>query len=239
MNHKSHIQLERGITIIELSISVAIIGLLLALISGGLYLLHSAELRRTISDFTSLKSAITEFDNKYNALPGDLSNAESYWGTYTAGVPITGAQNGNGNSLIDEDEDLYSWRHLNLSGLYPGQFTGLAVGDGKRFAPGVNAPPSNVYTSALFRFYDISIPLYGARGHALQLGVPNGSGLPNEGVMKPKDAYAIDSKLDDSNANSGILMGSNGSSSCVDNDGNYALESSNISCILVYWHKLF
>ncbi len=67
---------QAGVTIIELSISVAIIGLLLALISGGVYLFHAAELRRTISQFNALHNAITEFKAKYNSLPGDLPNAE-------------------------------------------------------------------------------------------------------------------------------------------------------------------
>lgn len=229
----------QGVTLVELSISVAVIGLLLIMITAGTALLHHAGLRRTITEFTSLKQSISEFKGKYAALPGDLPNASDYFGTYAASTPPSGAENGNGNGVIDGDEDLYAWRHLNLAGLYPGRFTGTAATSDIRFSIDVNAPSSEHYTTGLFRFYAITFPLYDTRGHAIQLGTPNAAGLPNAGIAKPKDAYAIDSKLDDGIASTGMFISTNGNSTCVDEEHNYALDSKDADCNLIAWYEIF
>ena len=235
-HNKTH---RSGVTLIELSISVAIIGLLLVMITGGSYLLHAAGIRRTITEFTIIRSSIMEFKAKYHFLPGDLPTASTYFGAYQAGTPPTGAQNGNGNSRIDGDEDLYSWRHLGISGLYPGQFTGVVADTGLRFLTGTNAPASEHYTNALFRFHAITNGLYATRGHAIQLGIPGTTGLPNTGVAKPKDAYAIDTKLDDGLATTGMFVGSDGTTPCINSQNAYALDSNDTGCNLVLWYEIF
>lgn len=229
----------RGVTLVELSISVAIIGLLLVAITAGNYLLHAAGLRRTMTEFTTMRQSIEEFRGKYASLPGDLSNASDYFGSYTEGTLPSGAHNGNGNGLVDGDEDLYAWRHLSLAGLYPGRFSGAPASSSVRFVQEINAPGSEHYTTALFRFYAITTPVYNLRGHALELGTPDPDGIPEAGIATPKDAYAIDSKMDDGIAYTGMLISTNGTHTCVDEQNNYALDSQDAGCNLIAWYEIF
>lgn len=230
---------QSGVSLVELAISIAIIGLLIALVVSGFSLMHSAELRKTVTEFTNLKTSIKEFEEEYRYLPGDLPTATNFWGAYDGGPPVTGAHNGDGNSMINTNEDLYAWRHLKLAELTSGSYTGTVINGSTRFGLNVNAPASNVYTDALFRFYAITTPVYDNRGHAIRLGTLDADGLPNEGIVAPKDAYALDVKLDDGIANSGIFFALNSSDPCVDGGFQYDLDVTTTSCNLLYWYRKF
>lgn len=230
---------QTGVSLIELAISIAIIGILLALVIGGYSLMHSAQLRRTVVEITEKHHAIDEFEQEYHYLPGDLPESSNYWETYDAGPPITGAQNGNGNTFVDNNEDLYAWRHLALAGLLFGSYTGTVIDEDTRFGLDINAPASDIYVTALFRFYSVTDGVYDDRGHALQFGTLNEDGLPANGVITPKDAYSLDVKLDDGLANSGMFVSQNDTGTCVDESNQYQLDSTDKACNLIYWYKKF
>jgi prepilin-type N-terminal cleavage/methylation domain-containing protein len=109
-------------SLIELSIVLVIVGLLAGSIVVGEKLIHAAELRAVASEFHNYQEAIATFKQKYNALPGDMPNATSLWGSDSGGAIVVGTDanckdfyysgvfptaptratcNGNGNGMID------------------------------------------------------------------------------------------------------------------------------------------
>jgi prepilin-type N-terminal cleavage/methylation domain-containing protein len=82
----------KGFTFIELSVVLAIIGLIIGGALVGEDLLHAAQLRATISQYESFVEATRTFQGKYNCLPGDCATATNFF---------PGAINGNGNNVID------------------------------------------------------------------------------------------------------------------------------------------
>lgn len=61
-----------GFTLLELSIVLIIIGLLVGGVLVGRSLIRAAELRATITQIEQLQTAVRTFQEKYNALPGDI-----------------------------------------------------------------------------------------------------------------------------------------------------------------------
>lgn len=83
---KSH-----GFTLLELSISLVIIGLLAGGIMIGRHLIHVAEVRAQIAQIQDYQTAYNTFRNKYNCIPGDCARGADFF---------PGVTNGNGNGLI-------------------------------------------------------------------------------------------------------------------------------------------
>lgn len=223
--HKIKRHHQRGISLIELAITVTIIGLLVAAIAGGFNLVHSSKLRSVIGEVDSLRTAISEFEGSYGYLPGDLPTAFDYWGG-DCGADSTGTAgdcNGDGDGFVEfsgiasgvPQEDLLAFEHLALSDLISGSFTGQDASGGNRFEVGANTYALSSFTSAAFMFRteaDKSAALrsdaktiYGTRGSTIRLGEIGGNGIPEGGFLTAKDARAIDLKMDDGKARSGTL----------------------------------
>lgn len=85
---------EQGFTLVELAIVMVIIGLLIGGILKGQELIANAKVTATVSQLKGLDAAINTFQDKYNAIPGDMNTA-------TARVQNCGScTNGNGNGVI-------------------------------------------------------------------------------------------------------------------------------------------
>src|SRR5690348_1121410 len=78
--------MQRGFSLLELSIVLVIIGLITGGITAGRTIVRAAELRSMITDINKYKSAIYTFREKYNAVPGDMKNAVKYWGAAAGGT---------------------------------------------------------------------------------------------------------------------------------------------------------
>lgn len=149
---------QRGYTLLELSIVLIIVGLLAGGIMVGNELIHSAELRSVVTDYEAYTSAVSNFRQKYRALPGDMRDAVNYWGMAEDGGGTPAADdaacaalsnpaedrktcNGNGNGHVgayDDPAEAYErfrfWHHLYNSQLIPTLFTGVAGGAGSEEA---------------------------------------------------------------------------------------------------------
>ncbi len=72
-----------GFTLLEMSIVLVII----ALVAGGIFvgkgMIANAQLRAAISEYDRYLKAMVEFRDKYNAIPGDMTNAIAMWGERT------------------------------------------------------------------------------------------------------------------------------------------------------------
>jgi len=162
-----------GFTLVELSIVLAIIGLLAGGIMVGRNMLRNAELRAVTSEYNSLVAAIDTFRDKYLALPGDMPNAHTYWGARDGNdgygndcrleTTPTATCSGNGNGSItgydgvDPDNTSYSyenylmWDHLSKAGLIEGTYSGIGASlsmticvNSLGSVPGCNVPPSKL-----------------------------------------------------------------------------------------------
>ncbi len=228
-----------GFTLLELSIVIVIIGLIVAGISAGSSLVRAAGLRTITSDYNKYLVAVNSFKLQYDALPGDMSNADNYWSGCGTGA-TTGECNGNGDGAVDsgtsltDNEMLRFWQHLANAEVIEGTFTGSATGAGTNHAihvAGVNAPASglNSCVSALYR----SNP--GDAGNRFGFGAQSATvGLCNEGFITPTEAYNLDQKLD------GDLLPRSGKLT-VNNSGNcfsgsaYLLSNTENFCIAEIW----
>ncbi len=77
-----------GFTLIELSITLVIIGLIVGGVLVGKDLIKAAEARSITKQIEQYRAAINAFKLKYNAIPGDMNNAESIWGTASSATGV-------------------------------------------------------------------------------------------------------------------------------------------------------
>ncbi len=256
LNHKK----QRGVSLTELAIVVSIIGLLLASIVGGTSLLSAAKVKKLIVEIEATKSAIDEFNDRYGYLPGDFSDATTV---------LSAVDDGNGNTIVEgptntQDtplEDLLVWNHLASAELIRGSYSGADASASARYQIGDNAYTSDSFSNGVYSFkrwdstYDSSY--YGTTGTVIKLGTvidiaAAKQGLPYGGVVTARDAFAVDSKIDDGNPSKGYFYtvrrhpntGESAAtiSSCVtgahtDTTAEYKLDDSSKECHLVYWYK--
>lgn len=176
-----------GFTLLELSIVIVIIGLIVAGISAGQSLVQQASLRQITSDINKFNVAINSFKLQYDAIPGDMINAQSYWSTAFA--------EGNGDSSLNSANEYTGfWQHLTLAGILDGTYTGDPA----------TAPnkPEAALSGAGHRALNTGSTLYGRVGNRITL---EGYANPALGVIQAKDAYALDVKMDDGDADSGMV----------------------------------
>ncbi|MDA0781580.1 MAG: prepilin-type N-terminal cleavage/methylation domain-containing protein [Rickettsiales bacterium] len=209
---------QKGFSLVELSVVVAIIGVIVAAVIGVKQIYDSAKIRRISTEITSYVSSINTFKQEYGYWPGDLPQAVAFWtATPKSGVNIT---NGNGDNVITLDvwqnnEDLYSWAHLSGSELIPERtYSGLVSDAGvTHYNAGVNIPISVAFKNMVFSFFSFIVTednyIYKEIG-GVKLRV---SGLDNVGrpwnnanSLAAKQVQAIDVKIDDGKADSGNLI---------------------------------
>ncbi len=134
---------EQAFSLVELSIVLVILGLLTGGILAGQSLIRAAELRAVTTEYQRNLTAIQTFRDKYFAIPGDMRNAQSFWGsaascpgtastTAATGVPTC---NGDGNGQVGlnptatSNEKFRFWQHLANAGLIEGSFNGVGGTD--------------------------------------------------------------------------------------------------------------
>jgi prepilin-type N-terminal cleavage/methylation domain-containing protein len=213
-----------GFTLVELSIVLVILGLLVGGVLTGQSLIRAAELRSITTQHAAFTTAINAFRDKYFALPGDMTNATSFWGT-NAGCATaaagTGTQtcNGNGDGLMTQanpggfQEQFYMWQHLANAGLIEGSYNGVGptyydcdktrcpVGKISGSAWGVTAFGIDPGTSSWW-WSDSSRNVF-------MFGLDAG-GYPFSALLTPEDAWNIDKKVDDGLPGLGRWMSSGG-----------------------------
>lgn len=155
----------KGFTLIELSIVLVVIALIIGSVLVGRSLIRSSQVMSVISDVKNFSNAISQFSQKYNALPGDMANATSYWGANnyspttnltmcayktTATTSNTSTCDGNGNGYIDgyqasnDNEAIIAWRQLVDAGFIQGQYNGKDNGSHGSILIGTDVPASRI-----------------------------------------------------------------------------------------------
>lgn len=206
-----------GFTLLEMSIVIAIIGLLVGGLLGTQAFLKSSELTTLMNQSKYYINAFNQFQSRYQFPPGDLANAGSIW---------SGVGNGDGNGLIraggSTNELFLAFQHLAKAGYITGNYSGATTGGGGTFyaTAGVNVPQmasKNVsvildHPNALDGNVSGESPYFdGLYNHVLRLAglLPTANGLPGSGFLSPQNALKLDSKFDDGVPNAGWVMTGN------------------------------
>lgn len=252
--------MQRGFSLVELSIVLVILGLLTGGILAGQSLIRASELRAATMEFQRYRSSIMSFRDKYMALPGDMTNATSFWGAahatpatcYTTSTGDARTCNGNGDGRIVENvagtgnESFRAWQQLANAGLVEGSYTGIsATGGSMLTSPGVNIPRSRMTNSGWhLAYYSTAASgdtyfFEGFGGNHMLLGAQTTWGGPEAPAMKPEEAWGIDSKLDDGLPGRGSVQTFRASwkSNCADGNttsAQYAFTYSSNSCPILF-----
>jgi prepilin-type N-terminal cleavage/methylation domain-containing protein len=242
----------QAFSLVELSIVLVILGLLIGGILSGQALIRAAELRAIPTEVGRFNAAVMSFRDKYFQLPGDMTNASSFWnlaatcpGDFTtpATTPLT--CNGDGNGQINWAEAWRAWQHLANAGLIEGSYTGVqgAASDPYFGVAGSNMPASKAaragYVYVWIGTYTSDTAPYfkGNYGNTLHWG--NDNGVDEGTLIKPEEAWNIDSKMDDGIPSTGNLRSfTNPQRGCattgVASTAKYDLASSNTTCNLLF-----
>lgn len=195
---------QKGFTLIEISIVLLIIALLTGAVLQGSEMIRSAELRSMITKVEEHKSAISQFQELYEALPGDMTNATDYW---------SASANGDGDTTIDietSNEPFRALEQLYLAELIEGSYngawgSGFAIGSniGELSRSGVSIYAKCCSTTDYARTLDFN-------NHINIFTVYSDDDDFRAGAVSPIEAQNIDDKIDDGIPDFGFV-GSSGS----------------------------
>ncbi len=251
--------MNRGFSLVELSIVLVILGLLTGGILAGQSLIRAAELRSVSTEFNRYVAATQTFRDKYFALPGDMNNATKFWGDQATGTgacasaatpdgtPGTCDGNGNGNIQEGTNEGFRYWQQLALAGLVEGTFSGITgVASANDAVIGTNVPPSKLSSAGwtVSNWWgpiagDAAYWYAGDYGNFFVFGTKWPTGFTNGPAIKPEEAWNIDTKMDDGLPGRGKVMPVNHgtctlSTSQTDYTSGYDLALSGNQCGLVF-----
>ncbi|MDO6461330.1 type II secretion system protein [Granulosicoccaceae sp. 1_MG-2023] len=197
-------KVQKGFTLIEISIVLVIVGLILGGVLKGQALIDSARVRSVINDINGIRAAWYGFQDRFHALPGDYPDASA--------TIHADANDGNGNGEIDTTNEIAGvWHHLAEAGFISGDFDTTASGvttiEGTECS--ADSCPQNPY----YGFYKIASAQKAADAGNRSIEFFTGDKIPSSVL------FQIDQKLDDGKPGSGLFrVHADFSGDCVEND---------------------
>lgn len=228
----------RAFSLVELSIVLVILGLMTGGVLVGQNLIEAAQKRKFITFHQETISSIMSFRDKYMALPGDMTNATSFWGrsnlaadnctSQPGTASATGTCNGNGDGFIlysgHPNETSLLWHHLRLAGMVSGTQQAetnntVSAGKGPLFTPGqatnvVSYMGGWTTTGSPAILYGDGMSVGGSvtKGLGIQTALVHPTGWwMNAAFLIPEYVWNIDTKVDDGNPIAGRFYGMLGS----------------------------
>lgn len=210
-----------GFTLIELAVVLLIVALVAGGIAIGRGMIETAEARTIISERNLYVTAFKQFQDTYLAVPGDMNNAESLWGsdvscpnTATNTIAKEATCNGDGNGIISnwtngaptsqQYEMFRVWQHLANARLIEGRYTGVTGSGSVTDATfGVNVPLSKTGKGGWGLFHTVSdgatddYYMSAVASHLLTYGAKITNAGGGGAIINPTQAKNIDVKIDD------------------------------------------
>lgn len=219
---------EQGFTLVELAIVMIIIGLLITGVLKGQEMIANAQVTATVSQVKAIDAAILTFQDVYDSLPGDISNA----GTRVPNCTDTCDQSGDANGRIDDtgpgeavtsaSENRAAFTHMAAADL----LTGISATPSATVEAGDSVPNAEVggalgiaYTSGGTTNVDGAVSGVSLRGgHYLTIVADPTAAVSGEDAaqpLTPSQAERIDRKLDDGSPNLGSVQ-AGGDDACIE-----------------------
>lgn len=208
--------MSKGFTLVELAIALMVIGLLIGGVLKGQELIENAKITATIRQIKAYDTATLIFRNTYGALPGDIKSPNRIPNCNTDDDNACGI-GGNGNGQIQNNAPALSpstierhnfFPHLTKAGMIQGREGGLrtqvnSTNYMEYFFP--NTPIDRDEWAYVYIWYNTS--------NAERLSLfKHHYGLNVSG----KNAFAIDSKMDDGLAFKGSIQADEGVDCVID-----------------------
>jgi prepilin-type N-terminal cleavage/methylation domain-containing protein len=203
---------QHGFSLLELAIALAVLAILAGGVLKGRELLNSAKVQSTLTDIANLETALSAFQARYSALPGDFIAASA------AGLSAPG---GNGNGLIEGDESCNVFTHLQLSGFIQGDFQAGSTNSG-------DCTPQSNMENQFSGHYQFSHTLQGPNSKENAMTLLLGNSIPIAQLAE------IDRKLDDGNPERGSIQVISGEEALCATDDGYWNETEGSSCAALY-----
>ena len=106
----------KGFTLVEVAIVLVIIGLIVGAVLKGSVLIESAKYKTFLKSITDYQEMVGKFQEKYNALPGDIADVKMR----ISNSLVAGNSNGRIQGVSEEKN---FWLHLVASGLASGDYS--------------------------------------------------------------------------------------------------------------------
>ncbi len=244
-----------GFSLVELSIVLVILGLLVGGVLAGQALIHAAELRAVSTEYSRYVTATQSFRDKYMALPGDMTNATRFWGDQATGTGscadaavsdgTPGTCNGNGDGRVSYGSEIHRfWQQLAMAGLIEGTYSGVAGPSGAAHCViGTQCPRSKLNnagwgTDSVGQYAGDAGYFAGSYNNFFSFGAQT-TEYPYGAVLKPEEAWNIDTKLDDGRPGLGRVFAvyyptCTNAASRTDTTTTYKLDSNTIVCGLAF-----
>lgn len=260
------ISCRQGFSLVELSIMLVILGLLTGGILGGQSLIKAAEMRSISTEFNSHQTAVNIFKQKYSYLPGDMTNATSFWGRADNGSfsgqcsdpdddEGTGTEtcNGDGNGKIGiwGDAAYYEvfrfWQHLVNAGLISGTYTGISGSASSAHVVFGENTPASKFSSGGWGVENAQDYIGDSTLYALEydnyyeFGSQTASSCNEGELLTPEETWNLDTKMDDGKPGTGSIVAGHWdectlSASKTDLDEDYDLTNDTRACIALFRH---
>jgi prepilin-type N-terminal cleavage/methylation domain-containing protein len=238
-----------GFTLLELSIVLAIVGLIAGAIVGMQSYVRTSSLTTSVEEARYYMNAFDSFQTTYGAVPGDMSNASSSW---------SAASNGDGNGYIravssNNAEYFYAFQHLVSAELITGYYSGAAgSGSSSHCVPGTNIPLSSVDgVGFLFDHPDAATGIVAAGdalyfagnySHVIRMAAiyAADTGVPTRYFLTPKEGYELDAKYDDGLPGQGWIVtpemstATNCNTSDTAASSAYAVTNNDVACYFIF-----
>ncbi len=214
-------------TLIELSIVLVIISLIVGGVIGGKSLIQATKIQGVIAEMDALRTAWHTFSLQYDAMPGDMRDAEDYWSA-------SWIENGDGNQKnqwtsegAPASEPVNAFEHLIASEILTGPQGNLLinVSDDVRYG-------SSKFEGTNYRFqYMSSVTI---RGNVIVLA-KNQTGVSTLfSIFSAREMKRMDDKVDDGMPRMGKFVVSSGQEvdapGCYDNATTYNIDETVVAC---------